>query len=130
MTSYAPESLPAKLDTMRGRIREILLDTPSSRSSDKILLITYLKRHGPFCYDEATKRLQFRDKDGCSHEDWLTMPSTESICRIKRDLQLEARRRIEANMGTEADANLLPSSRVASQRAVLEGINRQYFYRG
>ena len=38
MTSYAPESLPAKLDTMRGRIREILLDTPSSRSSDKILL--------------------------------------------------------------------------------------------
>ena len=129
MTSYNPDALTSKLDTMRARISKILLDTPSSRSSDKILLITYLKRHGPFCYDEATKRLQFRDKDGCSYEDWLTMPSTESICRIKRFIQRDAKLRLLAGMGTREDAEVLPSSRVAEQRAVLEGINRQYFYR-
>ena len=59
-----PYQLPAKLTTMKARIREILIAVPSSRSNDKVLIIEYLKQYGPFCYDEASKKLQFKDKDG------------------------------------------------------------------
>lgn len=127
---FNPTALPAKLDSMTDKIRAILLDTPSARSSDKILLITYMRRHGLFCYDEATKLIQFKNKDGASYDEWMRMPSTESICRIKRQIQLEAKERIKAGIGTPEDAELLPSERVAEQRVILEGVNRHYYYRG
>jgi hypothetical protein len=128
--SANPSNLPRSLNTMKARIREILLAIPSSRSSDKILLIEYMKAYGPFCYNEASKKLQFKDKEGITYEDWMCMPSTESICRIKRDIQLEARERMLHGKASADDANVLPSERVAEQRAILEGINKQYFWRG
>ena len=128
--SANPYQLPAKLTTMKARIREILIAVPSSRSNDKMLIIEYLTQYGPFCYDEASKKLQFKDKEGITYEDWMCMPSTESICRIKRDIQLEARERMLHGKASADDANVLPSERVAEQRAILEGINKQYFYRG
>jgi len=129
MTSYNPDALPGKLNTMTGRIREILLNRPQSRSSDKSLIIDYLRTYGPFCYDDATKKLTFREKDGITWEQWMMMPSTESICRLKRQIQLEAKDRIKAGMGTREDAELLPSEKVAYQREVLEAVNKHYYYR-
>lgn len=129
MTSYNPSALPHRLTTMKGRIRDILLSVPQARSSDKVLLITYLRSYGPFCYDEATKLLTFKAKEGVSYEDWMRMPSTESICRIKRDIQLRAKLKLKAGLGSKEDAELLPSEKVAYQREVLEEVNRHYFYR-
>jgi hypothetical protein len=125
-----PYQLPTKLNTMKGRIAEILKAVPQSRSSDKILLIEYMKAYGPFCYDEASKKLQFKAKDGVTYEEWLCMPSTESICRLKRFIQLEARERMAHGKATADDADMLPSEKVQIQRTILEGINKIYFYRG
>jgi hypothetical protein len=124
-----PANLPSSLNTMTGRIRQILLNVPQARSSDKVLLITYLRQYGPFCYDETTKKLTFKDKEGIDYETWLKMPSTESICRIKRDIQMGAKISIKAGLGTELDVAMLPSAKVAEQREILQSINRKYFYR-
>ena len=128
--SADPSNLPSRLNTMKGRIVEILKAVPSSRSNDKVLIIEYLKQYGPFCYDEATKKLQFKDKDGIDYTVWITMPSTESICRLKRFIQLEARERMAHGKATADDADMLPSEKVQIQRTILEGINKIYFYRG
>ena len=129
-TSFNPSALPARLTTMKARIREILLRVPQARSSDKVLLIAYLRQYGPFCYDEATKKLQFREKDGITYEGFMQMPSTESICRIKRDIQLRAKLKLRAGLGNREDAEMLPSEKVAYQREVLQEVNRHYYFRG
>ena len=129
MTSFNPNTLEGKLNTMTARVKAILLDTPSARSSDKILIITYWRRYGPLVYDEQSKKLTFREADGVTYENFLKIPSTESICRIRRDVQHQAKLAIKQGYGTEQDAMLLPSQRVAEQRAILEEIQSTYYMR-
>lgn len=133
MDRNSPEylaNLPKSLDTVKEHIRQILIHVPSARSNDKILIIEYLKSYSPaFAYDPSTKLINFRNPAGITYEQFLKLQNFESISRLRRFLQAEAKERITAGTATEEDAELLPSDKVAEQRRLREEESRLYYVR-
>lgn len=127
-----PEDLPKQLSTITSRVKQILLAVPSTRSSDQVLFIEYMKSYCGhiLTYSPESQRLRFRNPEGVTYQEFLTqIPSFESIGRLRRFIQAHAKENIEAGIGDEEDAALLPSSKVGEQRAVLAEINSHYYLR-
>ena len=119
------------LERIKDKVKYLLIKFPQARSSDKILyekLLQYWYSH-LVVYNADTKRIQPRDKDGWSFEQWLLFPSYETMRRSRQHLQEKARKSIRAGLSTKQDYDMLPSEKVAEQRAIKESVYKNYFIR-
>ena len=116
------------LNRITARVHELLILKPSTRSSDAILQLEYLRRYsGVFVYNASTKLIEFRNRKGLSYEEYeLAFMVFEIIRRCRQKLQENAFERIfkdEMNgthLATQEDHLICPSDRVAARRVIRE----------
>ncbi|MDE1834576.1 MAG: hypothetical protein KGH64_04520 [Candidatus Micrarchaeota archaeon] len=75
------------LETTKDKVEYLLRNIVATRSSDK-LLYSYILRYSAFLvYNDATKKLEPRNREGWTFEDWLNFPSYETTRRSRQYLQ-------------------------------------------
>jgi hypothetical protein len=116
------------LDKITSQVRYLLLKFPAARSNDRILILKYLQYFSKqLVYNAETKKIELREP--MTYEQFMRLPSFESITRLRRMLQAKAKEAIEHGHGTQEDAEMLASSKVARQRAILDDTFTRYFLR-
>ncbi len=119
---YVPGYASAILNKIKDRVHTLLILLPPTKSSDAILFLEYLRRHGTaLVYDANDKLIEFRNKKGITYQEYEdAFKVFESVGRARRKLQEEAFKRIDAGVGTPEDYLICPSERVASRRVLRE----------
>lgn len=81
------EETIGKLRKTMARVKWLLESYPSTRGDDRILILMYLRlfeKH--LVYNDATKLIEFRNRQGVSYEDWRNISSFETITRCRRKI--------------------------------------------
>ena len=77
-----------QLRTTMGKVKWLLEKYPSCRGDDRILYLMFCRIFQKnLVYDDATGRIQFRNKEGVTYDEWRSIVSWDTLGRARRKIQ-------------------------------------------